>query len=81
MVNKSLEKLFKACRKGGYDIVNESGDTTTVYRICGSTMITTDIVKLALKTVENLPLSGCYVTTTYDISSEIRPALIIYWRN
>lgn len=81
MVNKSLEKLFKACMKGGYDIVNESGDTTTVYRICGNIMITTDIVKLALKSVENRPESGCYVTTTFDNLAERRPALVIYWRN
>ena len=81
MVDKSLEKLFKTCMNRGYDIVNESGDTTTVYRICGNTMITTDIVKLALKSVGNRPESGCYVTTTFDISSERRPALVIYWRN
>ena len=81
MANKSLEKLFKACMKGGYDIINESGDVTTVYCICGATMITTDIVKLALKSVENRPESGCYVSTTFDNLAERRPALVIYWRN
>ena len=79
MVNKSLEKLFKACMKGGYDIVNESNDTITAYRICGNTMISTDIVKLALKSVGNKPRSGCYVSTTFDILQERRPALVIYW--
>ena len=81
MVSKSLEKLFKACMKRGYDIVIESDDTTTAYLIFGNPMITTVIVKLALKSVENRPESGCYVTATFDNLGERRPALVIYWRN
>ena len=79
MVTKSFEKLCKACSRYGYDIIDESGDTTTIYRICGNSMITTDIVKLALKVVGNNPMNGCYVTTISDIPGERRPALVIYW--
>ena len=79
MVNKSREKLFKTCMGRGYDITDESNDAITAYRICGNTMISTDIVKVALKSVRNKPLSGCYVSTTFDILQERRPALVIYW--
>ena len=79
MANKSFEKLSKACSRYGYDVIEESDDTTTAYRICGNSMITTDIVKLALKAVGNSPTNGCYVSTISDNTGERRPALVIYW--